>query len=36
MSVCDSNLKGIATGGGDVDPRGILWLMVADTLKSEM
>lgn len=34
--VCDSNLKGIATRGGDVDPRGILWLMVAVTLKSEM
>ena len=34
--VCDSNLKGIATRGGDVDPRGVLWLMVAVMLKREI
>ena len=34
--VCDSNLKGIATRGGDMDPRGILGLMVGAMLKSKM
>lgn len=26
--VCNLNLEGIVTRGGDVDPRGILWLIV--------
>lgn len=34
--VCDSNLKGIAARGGDMDPQGILGLMVGVMLKSKM